>query len=148
MNQNRKSKFLRHILLFAMYNILSTAKQPTVKHFYSQGLYFRVNSWTHIDEKIKSSPIISYVKIIEEDLLHRENKISWINHGWWPRENKVTRIISDLQYSRSGDNQLWILKDSEEIFEHLKSPYLNHLTITDLDLITEFDFLPNFTRFP
>ena len=31
-------------------------------------------------------------------MTNRENKVSWINLGWWPRENKVTRIISVLQY--------------------------------------------------
>ena len=29
-----------------------------------------------MDAKIKSSPIISYVRIIEEDMTNRENKIS------------------------------------------------------------------------
>ena len=31
-------------------------------------------------------------------MTNRENKVSWINLGWWPGENKVTRIISVLQY--------------------------------------------------
>ena len=70
----------------------------TVKHFYWRGLYFRVNSREHRDAKIKSSPIISYATIKEEYMTNRENKVSWINIGCWPRENKVTRIISVLQY--------------------------------------------------
>ena len=37
------------------------------------------------------------VRIIKQNLTNRENKASWIYLGWWPRENKVTRIISVLQ---------------------------------------------------
>ena len=28
-----------------------------------------------------------------------ENKVSWIYQGQWPRENKITRILSVLQYT-------------------------------------------------
>ena len=59
---------------------------------------FRLNSREHRDARIKSSPIISNERNIEEYMTNRENKVSWINLGWWPRENKVTRIISVLQY--------------------------------------------------
>ena len=31
-------------------------------------------------------------------MANRETKVSWINHWWLLRENKVTRIISVLQY--------------------------------------------------
>ena len=70
----------------------------TVKHVYSRGLYFRVISREHRDAKIKSSPIISNIMTIEEDMKKRENKISCLYPWQWPRENKVTRIISVLQY--------------------------------------------------
>ena len=64
---------------------------------YSRILYFRVNSRKHCDAKIKSSPIISNKRIIEQGMANRVNKVSWIYPGKWPRENKVTRIISVLQ---------------------------------------------------
>ena len=31
-------------------------------------------------------------------MTNRKNKVPWIYSEWWPRENKVTRIISVLQY--------------------------------------------------
>ena len=62
--------------------------KATVKHFL----------FAKRDAKIKSSPIICNVRIIEEDMTSRENKVSWINIERWFRENKVTRIISVLQY--------------------------------------------------
>ena len=34
-------------------------------------------------------------------MANRETKVSWINHWWLLRENKVTRIISVLQYTQS-----------------------------------------------
>ena len=37
--------------------------------------------------------------------------------------------------SRSGVNQMWILKNSKELLEHLKSPNFNHITS-----IKSFDF--------
>ena len=61
---------------------------------YLRGLYFRVNSRGHHDAKIKSSPIISNIRIIAQDLKIRENKVSWICQGKWSCENKVSRIIS------------------------------------------------------
>ena len=46
----------------------------------------------------------------------------------------LTHIKQGLQkycetaYSRSGINQIWILKNSKELLEHLKSPTFNHVT--------------------
>ena len=46
----------------------------------------------------------------------------------------LTHIKQGLQkycetsYSRSGDNQMWILKNSKELLEHLQSPNFNHIT--------------------
>ena len=46
----------------------------------------------------------------------------------------LTHIKQGLQkycetaYSRSGINQMWILKNSKELLEHLKSPAFNHVT--------------------
>ena len=31
-------------------------------------------------------------------MTNRENKVSWISHEWWPRENEVRGIISVYQY--------------------------------------------------
>ena len=43
----------------------------TVKHFLFAGILC-----SHRDAKIKSWPIIPYVRIIEEDASNRENKVS------------------------------------------------------------------------
>ena len=46
----------------------------------------------------------------------------------------LTHIKQGLQeycktaYSRSGVNQMWILKNSKELLKHLKSPNFNHIT--------------------
>ena len=46
----------------------------------------------------------------------------------------LTHISQGLQkycetsYSRSGVNQMWILKNSKELLEHLQSPNFNHIT--------------------
>ena len=46
----------------------------------------------------------------------------------------LTHIKQGLQkycetsYSRSGVNQMWILKNSKELLEHLQSPNFNHIT--------------------
>ena len=34
----------------------------------------------------------------------------------------------ETAYSRSGINQMWILKNSKDLLEHLKSPIFNHVT--------------------
>ena len=41
----------------------------------------------------------------------------------------------ETSYSRSGVNQMWILKNSKELLEHLQSPNFNHITS-----IKSFDF--------
>ena len=41
----------------------------------------------------------------------------------------------ETSYSRSGVNQMWILKNSKEIIKHLQSPNFNHITN-----IKSFDF--------
>ena len=68
----------------SIFSITALAESPT---------YFRVNSWAHWDVKIKSLPIISSVRIIEEYMMNRKNKVLWINLGWWPCKNKVTQIM-------------------------------------------------------
>ena len=53
----------------------------------------------------------------------------------------LTHIKQGLQkycesaYSRSGVNQMWILKNSKELLEHLQSPNFNHIIS-----IKSFDF--------
>ena len=34
----------------------------------------------------------------------------------------------EISYTRSGVNQMWILKNSKELLEHLQSPNFNHIT--------------------
>ena len=61
----------------------------------------------------------------------------------------LTHIKQDLQkdcetaYSRSGVNQMWILKNSKELLEHLNSPNFNHITS-----IKSFDFSTLYTTIP
>ena len=61
----------------------------------------------------------------------------------------LTHIKQGLQkycetaYSRSGTNQMWILKNSKELLEHLKSPTLNRVTS-----IKSFDFSTLYTTIP
>ena len=61
----------------------------------------------------------------------------------------LTHIKQSLQkycetsYSRSGVNQMWILKNSKELLEHLQSPNFNHITN-----IKSFDFSTLYTTIP
>ena len=61
----------------------------------------------------------------------------------------LTHIKQGLQkycetsYSRSGVNQMGILKNSKELLEHLRSPNFNHITS-----IKSFDFSTLYTTIP
>ena len=62
----------------------------------------------------------------------------------------LTQIKQGLQkycetaYSRSGINQMWILKNSKELYENLKSPTFNHVTgIKSFDFSTLYTTLPH-----
>ena len=61
----------------------------------------------------------------------------------------LTHIKQGLQkycktsYWRSGINQMWILKNSQELLEHLQSPNFNHFTN-----IKSFDFSTLYTTIP
>ena len=61
----------------------------------------------------------------------------------------LTHIKQGLQkycetaYSRSGVNQMWILKNSKELLEHLKSPNFKNITS-----IKSFDFSTLYTTIP
>ena len=61
----------------------------------------------------------------------------------------LTHIKQGLQnhcetaYSRRGINQMWILKNSKELLEHLKSATFNHVTS-----IKSFDFSTLYTTIP
>ena len=55
--------------------------------------------------------------------------------------SKVFR--SETAYSRSEVNQMWILKNSNELLEHLKSTNFNHITS-----IKSFDFSTIYTTIP
>ena len=46
----------------------------------------------------------------------------------------------ETAYSRSGINQMWILKNSKELLEHIKSPTFNHVIS-----IKSFDFSTLYT---
>ena len=62
----------------------------------------------------------------------------------------LTHIKQGLQkycetaYSRSGINQMWILKNSKELLEHLQSPNFNHITsIKSFDFSTLYKTIPH-----
>ena len=61
----------------------------------------------------------------------------------------LTHIKQGLQkycetsYSRSGVNQMWILKNSKELLDHLQSPNYNHIIS-----IKSFDFSTLYTTIP
>ena len=55
--------------------------------------------------------------------------------------SKVFR--STAKQPRSGVNQMWIIKNSKELLEHLKSPNLNHITS-----IKSFAFSTLYTTIP
>ena len=48
--------------------------------------------------------------------------------------------VCETSFSRSGVNQMWILKNSKELLEHLQSPNFNHITS-----IKSFDFSTLYT---
>ena len=52
-------------------------------------------------------------------------------------------MYCETAYSRSGVNHMWILKNSKEVLEHLKSPNFNHITS-----IKSFDFSALYTTIP
>ena len=49
----------------------------------------------------------------------------------------------ETSYSRSEVNQMWILKNSKKLLEHLQSPNFNHITS-----IKSFDFSILYTTIP
>ena len=53
------------------------------------------------------------------------------------------RKYCETSYSRSGINQMWVLKNSKELFEHLQYPNYNHITS-----IKSFDFSTLYTTIP
>ena len=57
--------------------------------------------------------------------------------------SKVFRSTAKQPTPRSGVNQMWILKNSKELLEHLQSPNLNHITS-----IKSFDFSTLYTTIP
>ena len=57
--------------------------------------------------------------------------------------SKVFRKYYETSYSRSWVNQMWIVKNSKELLEHLQSPNFNHITS-----IKSFDFSTLYTTIP
>ena len=77
---------------------------------------------------------------------HRFIAGSW-NCSTKPLSILLTKLLTHIKqgllkycetaYSRIGINQMWILKNSKELLDHLKSPNFNLITN-----ITSFDYLP------
>ncbi|KAK3085568.1 hypothetical protein FSP39_005430 [Pinctada imbricata] len=57
--------------------------------------------------------------------------------------SRLARSDNDLLYSRSGINQMWILKNSKELLEHLKSTHFSRV-----HSIKAFDFSTLYTTIP
>ena len=57
--------------------------------------------------------------------------------------SRVFQKYCETAYSRSGINQISILKNSKELLEHIKSPTFNHVTS-----INSFDFSILYTTLP
>ena len=55
----------------------------------------------------------------------------------------ITFVMAFRSCSRSGVNQMWILKNSKELLEHLQSPNFNHITS-----IKSFNFSTLYTTIP
>ena len=91
-----------------------------------------------------------------------ETILSWTCHVYGPFEFRtslgtsillLTKLLThtkqcvqkycETAYSWSGVNQMWILKNSKELLEHLKSPNFIHITS-----IISFDFLTLYTTIP
>ena len=50
----------------------------------------------------------------------------------------------ETTYSRSGVNQMWILKNSKELLEHLQSPNFNHIaSINSFDISILYTTIPH-----
>ena len=70
-----------------------------------------------------------------------------------PRSILLTKLLTHIKqglpkycetgYSRSGINQMWIFKNSNELLDYLKSPTFNHATS-----IKSFDFSNLYTTIP
>ena len=56
---------------------------------------------------------------------------------------KGFQMYCETSYSRSGVNQMWFLRNSKELLEHLQSPNFNHITS-----IKSFDFSTLYTTIP
>ena len=54
-----------------------------------------------------------------------------------------SKNLQITSYSKGGVNQMWILKNSKELLEHLKSPNFNNITS-----IKSFDFSNHYTTIP
>ena len=62
----------------------------------------------------------------------------YCSHLW--RVSQGLQKYCETSYSRSGINQMWILKNSKELLEHLQSPNFNHITS-----IQSFDYSTVYT---
>ena len=70
-----------------------------------------------------------------------------------PQSILLTKLLTHIKqgvqrycataYSRCGENQMWILKNSKELLENLISPNFNHITSTK-----SFDFSTLYTTIP
>ena len=59
------------------------------------------------------------------------------------RNKQGLQKYCETAYPRSGVNQMWLLKNSKELLEHLQSPNFNHITS-----IESFDFSTLYTTIP
>ena len=105
---------------------------------------------TNVDEL--DLPYIYWIPKMHKNPIHR-----FIAGSAWcytkPLSILLTKLLTNIKhglqkncktdYSRSGVNQMWTLKNSNELLEHLKSPGFNHITsIKSFDFSTLSTILP------
>ena len=60
------------------------------------------------------------------------------------KQGLLKYMYCETAYSRSGINQMWILKNPKELLEHFKSPTFNHITtIKSFDFSTLYGTIPH-----
>ena len=72
-------------------------------------------------------------------------RLNWLHfHECGPMPlNQGLQKNCETSYSRNGVNEIWILKNSKELLEHLQAPNFNHITS-----IKSYDFSTLYTTIP
>ena len=75
---------------------------------------------------------------------HFSTEFEYFTPKWLTHIKQGLQKYCETAYSRSGVNQMWILKNSKELLEHLKSPNFNNITsIKSFDFSTLYRTIPH-----